>query len=233
MKVNDEILTELQGICPFLGKNHISRKPYSVPSGYFSDFPDILMNRIHLEAARSVRASDTSRKTVEASSQEEISEISPLLAGLKNKNTYRTPEGYFDHLKAKIPESIPTKVIDISSHPSSKTAEKHIRQFSIPARIVRYAAAACIVGLLGIGIYNIMQHPGVDPINALTAISDQDMANFLNDDDIHWTPGVSSSTETASADFSDIEIHELLSTVPDNELQQYSSTLPEQKRSIN
>jgi hypothetical protein len=77
-----------------------------------------------------------------------------------------------------------------------------------------------------------MQRPVGDPINALTAISDQDMANYLNDDDIHWTPGVSSSTETASADFSDIEIHELLSSVPDNELQQYSS-LPEQKRSVN
>ncbi|HEY8733241.1 MAG TPA: hypothetical protein VIL90_01665 [Puia sp.] len=232
MTVHDEILTELLGICPFLGKNHIARIPYTVPPGYFSDFPDILMSRIHLEAAKSGRVTGADRKTSETSWQEEISEISPLLAGLKNKNTYRAPEGYFDRLKAKIPESVPTKVIEISSPFSSKAVEKEIRQFSIPARIVRYAAAACIVGLIGIGIYNIMQRPVGDPINALTAISDQDMANYLNDDDIHWTPGVSSSTETASADFSDIEIHELLSSVPDNELQQYSS-LPEQKRSVN
>ena len=54
----------------------------------------------------------------------------------------------------------------------------------------------------------------------LTTVSDQDMANYLDADDIHWTPGIR-FLETASVEFTDNDIHELFSNVPDEELEQY------------
>ena len=50
METRNQILTELQEIAPLLGKDGLSQVPYEIPSGYFADFPDLLMYRIRLEA---------------------------------------------------------------------------------------------------------------------------------------------------------------------------------------
>ena len=233
METRKQILTELQEIAPFLGEKDISLTPYSLPIGYFEEFHEILMNLIRFEDA-GYNLDDQEDSGAQAinflSAEEEITEISPLLAGLKNKTTYQAPNGYFENLTAKVPasEKTPVKLVAI---PGTSIKPKSI---SIPMRIVRYAAAACIVGLIGILTFNITHTRSmIDPIKGLTTISEQDMANYLDADDIHWTPGLSSSTETASLDFSDVDIHELLSGVPDAELLQYSNVLPDVKRSVN
>jgi hypothetical protein len=226
MERPNEILTELQEIAPFLGKT-VSRAPYAVPAGYFGDFPDILLSRIRFETD----------KYSELRPGQEMSEISPLLAGLQKKNPYRLPEGYFESWKAKIPEfesGAPKLVLTASAEydqPISKPSPTKRVGFST-LRVIRYAAAACIVALLGTAIFNLTYHRNMtDPLQGLTAVSEQDMANYLDSDDIHWTPGI--NTETASADFSDNDVHELLSTVPDDELVQYSSTLTDDKGTVN
>jgi hypothetical protein len=222
METRIQILTELQEFAPYLGKLQIFQVPYAVPAGYFEDFTEILMNRIRFEGTNfGESASDISAK-------DEISEISPLLASLKSRNPYQVPTGYFESLNTKMPvtENIPSKLVALPG--SNKT-----RKISMPMRIVRYAAAACIVGLIGVVSFNITQHLKIDPVNGLTSVSDQDMANFLDAADVHWTPDNSPSTETASADFNDNEIHELLNGVPDAELEDYSLALPEEKRAVN
>jgi hypothetical protein len=215
METRKQILTELQEIAPFLGKGDVFRIPYAVPAGYFTDFADMLMSRIRLEA---VGFSDTA--------WQEITEISPLLAGLQHKNPYQVREGFFESLQVKIPVS-EMAVSKMATIPGK-------RIISMPMRLVRYAAAACIVGLIGIVTFDITYHRNItDPILGLTAVSAQDMANYLDADDIHWTPGVSSSAETASVGFNDDDIHDLLKGVPDVELEQYSSSLPVQKGTVN
>ncbi len=226
MEHPNEILTELQEIAPFLGKT-ISRVPYAVPARYFKDFSDILMFRIQMETAG----------ISEPLPEQEISEISPLLAGLQKKNPYRLPEGYFESRKPNIPESekVPAKLVALASAVpalAKSTLPRSKRVGFTPLRVIRYAAAACIIALLGIAAFNITFHRNIaDPIQGLATVSDQDMANYLDSDDIHWTPGI--NTETASVDFSDNDIHELLSSVPDDELEQYSNTLPEDKGTVN
>ena len=205
----DIIAEELLEIAPFLGRNAFLRTPYAVPVGYFNNFTGKLMERISLEK-RSVSNNDA---------VQEIAEISPLLAGLQKKNPYSLPPGYFETWKAALPESEkkPAKVLRMSTS----------------TRFVRYAAAACIVALLGIAVLTIGNHRKItDPITDLANVSDQDMANYLDSDDIHWTPGVS-STEIASVAFNDNDIHDLLSSVPDDELEQYSALLPEDKGTVN
>ena len=86
---------------------------------------------------------------------------------------------------------------------------------------------------LGSITFNITHNQNVDPINGLTTISDQDIANYLDSDDIHWTPDNTSDLQTSTVDLSDNDIHDLLSSVPDVELEQYSLLLPEQKPSVN
>jgi hypothetical protein len=227
METRSQILTELQEIAPQLGQGGFSHIPYRVPSGYFTDFPDLLMIRIRLESGGYTE-----------NASREISEISPLLSGLRNKITYQAPEGFFESLHTKIPTaentSPVTPVIPFFNTPADAESLPGKRVISLPMRVVRYAAAACITGLIGIAIFNITHHRNItDPIMSLTTISDKEMANYLDADDIHWTPGVTSPKETASADFSDDDIHDLLKGVPDVELEQYSLALPEQKGTVN
>jgi len=221
MELSKEILTELQEIAPNLGEGAISRIPYAVPNGFFEKFTENLMNRIHMEAA-GYSEPEAGQQIAEVSPLLEIAEISPLLAGLKKKNTYQVPEGYFEDLKTKIPAS--------ASIPVTRKV-KHAPVFTL--KFVKYAVAACIVALLGTAVFNLTYHRNTDPIKDLTTVSDQDMANYLDSDDIHWTPGIASSSETASVDFSENDIHDLLSSVPDDELEQYSALLPDDKRNVN
>jgi len=221
MESKNEILTELLEITPFLGKAGVLKIPYVIPTGYFEDFAEILIYRIQLEAAGFGEMKSTS-------APEEIAEISPLLAGLKNKNPYRVPTGYFENLdtRVKVAEMVSPKLAVVPRFNKTK-------KISIPMRIVRYAAAACIVGMIGITTFNLTHHQILDPINGLTTVSDQDMANFLDKDDVHWTPDNPSDLQTSTVDLSDNDIHDLLGSVPDVELEQYSLLLPEQKPSVN
>jgi hypothetical protein len=221
METPKEILAELMEIAPDLSQHGLTQVPYAVPNGFFEGFAENLMNRIRKGAAE-FSESQAGQQIAQVSSLLEISNISPLLASLKNKNTYQVPEGYFENLKAKIPtiETIPVK-----------NKSKQAPVFSL--KFTKYAVAACIVALLGTAIYNLTYHKTTDPIKDLTTVSDQDMANYLDSDDIHWTPGIASSSETASVDFNETDIHDLLSSVPDDELEQYSTLLPEEKRNVN
>ena len=193
-------------------------------------------------------AGESVKKITESSPAEEITEISPLLAGLKHKTTYQVPEGFFESLNTMISDSgmlyenAPsnpefTPVVQISSgkianrsHESESSDKTKVFNFST---VLKYSVAACLVALLGLTLFNMNHKSAIDPINGLTNVSDQEMANYLDAGDIHWTPGVSSSSETASVDFSDNDIHELFSNVSDDELEQYVPSLPVDKGTVN
>lgn len=206
METPNEILTELQEIAPSIcGK--IFFPPYRIPQLYFHEFSEVLMNRIRLADGLGDIDADA-----------EINQISPLLAGLKKKNPYQVPEGFFAGLNTLIPqkETTPATVIEMPVKKIS-TFTRNIR---------RFAVAASVVALLGTALYQIAFRHGVsqtDPLSGLAAVSDQDMANYLDSDDIHWTPVISSSA--ALSDFSEGDIHDLLSSVSDSELEQYLPTL--------
>lgn len=245
MERSNEILTEIQEIAPFLGKSGPARNPYGLPVGFFENFPDVLMHRIRLESSVSL---EMGKKIPAISSAQEITDISPLLAGLQHKTTYQVPEGYFESLNTLIsasgmlndqefrtPESAPAmsiitgRISDLN--PETKVSEKN-KLFNF-SRVLKYSVAACIIALLGLTLFNMNHLSVTDPINGLTTVSDQDMANYLDAGDIHWTPGVTSSSETASVEFSDNDIHELFSNVSDDELEQYVPSLPLNKGSVN
>jgi hypothetical protein len=215
METPNEIQTELEQIAPLLSREIIP-VPYRIPQGYFNGFSVQLMNQIRINSSLSGIQLDTDT---------EINEISPLLAGLKNKNPYQVPVGFFEELKIKIPrnETTPATLIEMPAKNTS-TFYRNIR---------RLAVAASIIAVLGTAIYQIAFRHSIiqtDPVSGLAAVSDQDMANYLDSGDIHWTPSISSST--ALADFTESDIHDLLSNVSDSELEQYLPT-SDKKATVN
>jgi hypothetical protein len=239
METPNEILTELQEIAPVLGQK-ISVLPYRMPEGFLAGFSDILMNRIRVEEALGISPGTTGFTINHLEAGVEIEEISPLLAGLKNKTPYQVPTGFFEGWNAKIPDLIPTTtgepIVNIEETKPHVVVmpEKRVSVFS--GSVLRYAVAACVIALLGTTIYQFaIRHDNIntqnDPLGGLSAVSDQDMANYLDSDDIHWTPGISSST--VAAEFNENDVHDLLSNVSDSELEQYLPSLPKGKGTVN
>jgi len=243
MERSNEILTELKESAPYLSKYGHSLIPYSHPADYFENLPDRIMNLIRRE--------NYANKSQEISSRLEIAEISQVLAGLQDKNPYQAPLGYFEklHINPSVFESgalsgpmegaQENPVIPFGSQKTSKNAfpsknSGKTSVFNLP-EVIKYAVAACLIALVGLSLFNLTYHrnKGTDPINGLMTVSDQDMANYLDTDDIHWTPGVSNSSETASIELSDNDIHELFSNVSDDELEQYIPPLPLEKGTVN
>jgi hypothetical protein len=243
MERSNEILIELEESAPYLSKYGKSRIPYSLPPGYFENLPERIMNRIRLQTS--------AKESQEISARLEIADISPLLAGLQDKNPYEAPLGYFEKLNINpavfesgtrsasfegaqetpvIPNGL--EMISKKALPFQKSGKTPIFNFS---GVVKYAVAACFVALVGLSLFNLIYHrnKGTDPINGLMTVSDQDMANYLDADDVHWTPGVRNSSETASIELSDNDIHELFSNVSDDELEQYIPPFPLEKGTVN
>jgi hypothetical protein len=93
------------------------RNPFFLQDGYFEELPEKIMASIRSE---------------NMSAQGEIMQLSPVLAGLKEKETYRIDKDYFGQQNAELFHSHDKKVIQI----------KNWR---------RLAMAASLTGILGLG----------------------------------------------------------------------------------
>ena len=110
-----------------------SSKNLTVPDGYFESLAGNILNKIHC---------------LENNITAELNEISPLLAGIDNKETYTVPDGYFSKLSFVEKKEV-AKIISINK----------------PRSFFKYAAAAVITGLLGLSIVNMVDNnSSTDPI---------------------------------------------------------------------
>ncbi len=118
-----------------VGDSLKSARNLAVPDGYFDSLAGNILGKIH---------------ALENDVTAELNEISPLLAGIDNKETYTVPQRYFDELSFVGRQQESAKVISISK----------------PRSIFKYAAAAVITGLLGLSIVNIVDknNNAVDPL---------------------------------------------------------------------
>ena len=223
MERSNEILTELLEIAP--GLKNLRTNPYGLSQGYFDDFMVVLMQRISRE--------QTARPDEQGAAAETYT-LSPLLASLRDKQPYSIPDGYFEGLEKKIPFEIPVDKLETILRPVPAPAAATTNSAKKPSgllKFVRYAAAACIVAMLGITALKLSVNRNIDPIKSLNSVSDQDMANYLDNDDVHWNPGPAG--ETVTMDLSDNDIHELLNGVSDAELQNYFPVVHAQTQPVN
>ena len=182
------------------------------------------------ELARlSAVVSGISRRTPYQLPEGYFEEISPVLTLVKGKATYQAPAGYFDRLAAEtvamIGEAVPTaarvnaKVIEMGSRKSKV----------IKGNWWKYSAAALVAGLILTLSWPQLHTAGTDehPVSpmpmdlsrVLNKVSDQEIQNYMDDQNSILAEPVTNST--ATLDINDNDVKSLLGDVPDGELKQY------------
>jgi hypothetical protein len=213
---------ELEQLSPLLSSLRKS-SPFQAPASYFEDLSGTVVS--------GVRAIEFVN--------DELENLSPLMAGLKNKATYQAPAAYFDQFAAGIlakvqqNENQPLGVIEqvrpatIATIPSSATSRTRI--ISLSARWAwKYSAAAIVTGLvLMAGWFSLSRPAGktgnpADISRNIARVSDQDIQNYLDNQNIPLADATNNST--ASLDMNDSNLSDfksMLGDVPDDELKSY------------
>jgi hypothetical protein len=172
METKEIILQELRDISEIVA-NIPKGNTFSLPAGYFDQFPAAVLAQIHAEnvdfgvkntpfdvpkgyfddLAGNIlnKIKEQQVQTVE----EELNEIAPILNTISRKPVYAVPDGYFESLEVTVPLKV------------AKPAAK-VFSFGKPKRMLQYAVAACTAGILMVGAYLY--------INKGTATPGQEMA---------------------------------------------------------
>ncbi|MBV4357943.1 hypothetical protein [Pinibacter aurantiacus] len=241
------ILNELFEISPVV-TNISHQMPYEVPAGYFDKLPEIIMEMIANEQYESVSGelqslspllSGISRTTPYEVSQDYFNDLSTnVLAGanaidfvnnelenlpsfledLKHKQTYSTPEGYFEALPGAIFKEL--KIEQVATQQEAKVVKGNFSN-----NIFKYAAAAAIIGFVFIAGWLFLGNKQVAPGNTgiaaieteVKAVSDSDLNNFVEKN----TLGGSLALYTDSTQLADDDVKYMLADVSDADLQQY------------
>jgi hypothetical protein len=216
IKAADTPQKELALLSPLLSR--IDRKmPFGVPDGYFDELSGTMAANLRL-----------------SSGQAETENLSPLLAGLKDKQVYQTPKSYFESFPDTVLATVKEQAFDKQPAVSGKqpgAAAAKVFSISRTGNWWKYSAAAAIVGLILTGGW-LWTHTSVgtgagtgnvDIAKSLPAVSDQDIENYLDTNNVTNNVPLTDdlANSTASLDISDNDIKSFLGDVPDGELKQY------------
>lgn len=235
MENRNTILNELKEISPVVAQAGFEN-PYDVPQGYFDNFAAILLQRIKAGEASTAKEeletlspllSGLSKKTPFSAPagyfdeltdnavagakaidfvNGELENLSPLMSSLKGKNVYEVPAGYFEQLPAQMlqkAKSQPAKVVSMN----------------FTRKVVRYAAAAVVAGLIVAAAWMYMGSKETEPgLAGIELISDEALENYVENQ-------VVSLAETtiiaANAEIEAEDLKDMLADVSDEELQKY------------
>lgn len=200
-----DVKQELENLSPLLSK--ISKQiPYDLPEHYFNDLSDQA-----LAGARAIEFVN-----------EELENLSPLMNSLKLKNVYEVPVGYFD--------ALPEKILNEArkQQPAKMVAFRPVR------RIMRYAVAAVLIGVMAISAW-LMQRPPVESTVVKAKVeagiqkaSDEEILNFIQNDEAP----LGESLINSDGDMDESDIKAMLADVSDSELEQFANESIDQNNSI-
>jgi hypothetical protein len=200
-------LAGLSSILSGVGKS----TPYSVPANYFNELSGNIVSGVH--AVDQVN--------------EELENLSPLMMTLKPVNVFSVPAGYFEGL----PDVILNRVSQATEVPAKLVKGNFSR------RIIQYAAAALITGLMITAGFFIMNRNNAQPeivsIKGLeekaAQTSDEEILNYLATQPMPINDSLINADPEIKAD----AILEMLANVSDEELQQYMQLQTDTKILIN
>jgi hypothetical protein len=193
----DSANEELEILSPLLSQ--IGKKmPFSTPAGYF--------NEVGENAIAGAQAIDFVNI--------ELENLSPLMQGLKRIMVYEVPAGYFNQLPGQVMKAIkaqePAKVVSMS----------------FTRRVLRYAAAAVVAGLIvTAGWMWLGKGPGTEikpdaEIAKLDSLSDETLQKYLENQTA--APAETAIAATTSAEELDAnDMKDMLADVTDEDLQVY------------
>ncbi len=204
---------ELSFLSPVL--NSLDKKaPFSNPVEYFEELPE--------NVVAGIRAVDFVN--------EELENLSPLMNDLKNKQVYQVPANYFD--------TVPGMVTDKITQQDALVVAVDFRK-----RVLRYAAAAVVIGIMALGAWMYSGKPTeIKPIaiNSSAPIPDSvssELVKTLSDSDLVSLADnpVFSGTETTDIALDELttnDTNELLGDLSDEVLEQYLDQQAENNTSI-
>ncbi|MDF2187219.1 hypothetical protein [Paraflavitalea sp. CAU 1676] len=222
----------------------VGANPYTVPTGYFDQLADTILRR--------AKASDASLSAAEELSElspllsglgkkmpfetpagyfdgltenvvsgakaidfvnEELENLPALLAGLKDKQVYEVPAGYFEQLPDQVLARVKT---------SAKPAK--VISFGTGKRIMHYAAAAVVAGLVAFGAWwftgpsgNRQEEQMAKKVNK---IPEEELQSYIDNQSV----AMPSSDLLATNNRPDLDagdMSDLLQNVSDEEIQKY------------
>jgi uncharacterized membrane protein len=191
---------ELAFLSPVLSRLE-KKSPFSTPEGYFTDLSDNVVS--------GVQAIEFVNK--------ELENLSPLMVSLKEMSIYQVPPRYFELLPAEILSKV-----------KKQKQPARVVSMTFTKRVVRYAAAAAVIGIIAIVGYMLLNRShqpdagngtmaGLDkPLPA--QISDQDLESFLSDNTVALADA---GTVVANDSISESDTKDLFANVSDDELQRY------------
>ena len=199
MNGKSDIRNELRAISELVADIPIM-PVFTVPEGYFEQFPDKLMEKI--------RESELNDPTFE------IHEISPLLASLSRKMPMEAPGGYFD--------SITVPPVEVK--PLAPVIPMRRKRFG------SFAIAASMIAILGFGalLFNKMNSGETSSSNLnvsaeLPKLSEGEMDAFLDS-----FPDIASA-DPITAVVAPVDVEQMISDVDEQGLQDFLSDLPDVK----
>ena len=220
MNNRDTILSELEQIAPAL--LNLNKCVYTIPDGYFNNFAAELIAIINTEDFLS-----ESKKTVQtfqvpdtyfedlpraimakirnknSECYSELEEIASSLNFISNKDIYTVPKGYFDNLIPKVP--------------SEKNSGAKIVFLRKTRRLISYAAAAVMAGVLVTGAYFYPSNKAsFDVSKEVNKLTDDELNNYLD-----TSHSFSFFDDTMNINTEAPNIQENLQLISDQELQQY------------
>ena len=184
---------ELEVLSPLLGG--LSKKtPFSIPQGYFEELPSNIT-----DGAKAIDLVN-----------EELENLSPLMNSLKGVNVYEVPSGYFEEL----PDLLLQKAKQ--QQPAKLVSMKFTR------RVMQYAVAAVMTGLIILGGIRVFNGPTVTPgESSIASIPDTEIIQYLESNGDNVEPVLTTTTEEESIDLSADDMKEMLADISDEELQQF------------
>ena len=219
-------LNELSSNLPFENKQPV----FTVPGGYFENFAAAVWAKIQSQ---------------QPNSTEEWETLSPVLAAIPKKMPFTVPENYFQTLDlpdftepvapllAEISRSMPYGVPAGYFENLDRNVRNRIRKpgapvVSMTSRIVRYAAAAVVAGLVVTGgIFYFNGNGALDPTRQseawvaqkLEKVSNSELETFINTADVN-------PNGRDLAGQSSREVRNLLSDVSTSELEAFLNEVP-------
>ena len=172
--------------------------PFTVPAGYFKNLSNLVISKINNEVI------------AESAVAKELQVIAPLLNTITKQNIYSIPQDYFRLIDA----------LQIVQKPLGKVVS-----LSATKKWLRYAAAACMIGVLGTGVFIFMHENGsidyaaykkIDVANSINTVSSDELINYLEN--------VNSITNAHFATNFDVklpEINDNIKSISEEELKQY------------
>lgn len=231
MENKADILQELREISPLI-VDFQSVNPYGVPGGYFTAFPEMMLEKIRIETMLVNASANTYAvpagyfeglpanilskiKNGDATNEVEIelAEVAPLLNTISKEQVYTVPAGYFEEMDLAAAMQAPN--------------EGKVVTLRIARKWMQFAAAAVMAGILVTGAFLFTDDRGnlnntnmdvPDVSSEMNKVSEDDLVTYLDSPE-HIVAAPAATSLATEAELADVKNN--LHRLSDDELNQY------------